>query len=301
MDLFELRKALYVLNSQYDDMPTFSQRKGIKPIKKVIQRESMDDDLRIGLWNALDIFWDWARRARGQFNRISQNHPVWDLFKKLWVDFFKWPLDTLSKYWPDLYPKLREEYFKFEWNEVYDFVEFVANNCHKSQREIFVRYCNHMMERELSAYRFVGNRIVEITSKEEIAEIEKALMPHDSLTPVTTHLETALKHLANKKSPDYRNSIKESISAVEAICEMITGSPKASLGECLKNVEIELQPALREAFRKLYGYTSSSDGIRHAMSEEADLSLEDARFMLISCSAFVNYLKVKASKAGIEI
>ncbi|MGY0035854.1 hypothetical protein [Pedobacter sp. NJ-S-72] len=29
--------------------------------------------------------------------------------------------------------------------------------------------------------------------------------------------------------------------------------------------------------------------------------LEDARFMLVSCSAFVNYLIVKAEKAGIEL
>ena len=281
-------------------MPTFSQRKGIKPIKKVIQRESMDDDLRIGLWNALDIFWESASKATYD-GHIPSNSPIWGLFRKLWEDFFKWPLDTLTSYWEKLHKTLREKYFKFEWNEVYDFIEFVEKNCQPAKREYFKRYCNRIMERELSAYRFVGNSIAEITSREEIAEIERALMPHDSLAPVTTHLETALKLLADKKSPDYRNSIKESISAVEAICEIITGNPNAPLGECLKNIEIELQPALKEAFRKLYGYTSSSDGIRHAMSEEADLSLEDARFMLISCSAFVNYLKVKASKAGIEI
>lgn len=283
-------------------MPTFSQRRGIKPIKKVIQRENMDDDLRVGLWNALDIIWGIARSEKSN-NRISQTRPIWQLFQKLWADFFKRPLDTLDNYWPELYPTLKEEFFEFKWYEVYDFVEFVANNCqdYVFRRKAFVENCNHILERESSAYRFVGNSIAEIISKEEIAEIERALMPRGSLTPVTTHLETALRLLADKKSPDYRNSIKESISAVEAICKIITRKPNATLGECLKSKRIELQPALGEAFRKLYGYTSSSDGIRHAMSEKADLSLEDARFMLISCSAFVNYLKVKASKAGVEI
>jgi hypothetical protein len=37
------------------------------------------------------------------------------------------------------------------------------------------------------------------------------------------------------------------------------------------------------------------------MIDEPNVSLEEARFMLISCSAFINYLKVKASKAGIQI
>jgi hypothetical protein len=34
-------------------MKLFSQRKGLKPVKSVMQVDSMDDDLRNGLWNAL--------------------------------------------------------------------------------------------------------------------------------------------------------------------------------------------------------------------------------------------------------
>ena len=49
-----------------------------------------------------------------------------------------------------------------------------------------------------------------------------------------------------------------------------------------------------DAFNKLYGYASDSDGIRHALSKETGYKQEDAIFMLVACSAFVNYLKVKA-------
>jgi len=35
--------------------------------------------------------------------------------------------------------------------------------------------------------------------------------------------------------------------------------------------------------------------------DEPNLDIEDAKFMLVSCSAFVNYLVVKAQKAGIAI
>jgi len=51
----------------------------------------------------------------------------------------------------------------------------------------------------------------------------------------------------------------------------------------------------------MYGYTSDEDGIRHAMLEEPDVGFEDAKFMLVACSAFINYLKVKADKASINL
>jgi len=163
--------------------------------------------------------------------------------------------------------------------------------------------CNSILERELSAYRFVAGKITRITSKQEIAEIEEALeMP---LKPVNEHIKSALDLLANRKSPDYRNSIKESVSAVEAICRLITKNPKATLGMGLDIIErenkVKMHPALKQAFDKIYGYTSSEGGIRHALSEEPKLDFEDAKFMLVSCSVFVNYLIVKSTKAGIKL
>jgi hypothetical protein len=87
-------------------------------------------------------------------------------------------------------------------------------------------------------------------------------------------------------------SIKESISAVESAAKSVTGLKKATLDEALKELREKagLHPALEKAFRSLYGYTSEADGIRHALMEEANVRFEDAKFMLVSCSAFVNYL-----------
>jgi len=48
---------------------------------------------------------------------------------------------------------------------------------------------------------------------------------------------------------------------------------------------------MKSAFSALYGYTSDEGGIRHALIEKnSQVQIEDARFMLIACSAFVNYL-----------
>lgn len=97
--------------------------------------------------------------------------------------------------------------------------------------------CNSVMERELSAYRFVGGRITEITSEEEVNEIEEALGSISSLRPVAAHMKRALDLLADRTSPDYRNSIKESVSAVEAMCNLFASNSTVILGQALNELE----------------------------------------------------------------
>ena len=59
-----------------------------------------------------------------------------------------------------------------------------------------------------------------------------------------------------------------------------------------------LHPALKSALSKLYGYTSDAGGIRHALADEREPDIEDARFMLVICSAFVSLISAKARKLG---
>lgn len=284
-------------------MESFSQRKGIKPTKSVIQIDSMDDDLKNGLWNALfGHYFDLVKHTHRVGYCLSSHPNLERLVYCLWANHFKKPVDRIGDDWLPVRRQIRDYYFSCSWNEVYDFIEFVANNYpDKSANQEFMHSCSIVLERELSAYRFVGGKITQITSEEEIVEIEEAL----EKTPKTVniHLKTALALLADRKSPNYRNSIKESISAVEAICRLITGEAKAELKEALKEIEKKagLHPALKNAFNSLYGYTSDAEGIRHSLLKEPNLYFEDAKFMLISCSAFVNYLITKSSKAGIKL
>ena len=98
---------------------------------------------------------------------------------------------------------------------------------------------------------------------------------------------------ADKKNPDYGNSIKESISAVESLSKIVVQNNKATLGQALKAIEkkYHIPESLQKAFSALYGYTSNEGGIRHSLLEKnVKIDLEEAGFMLIACSAFVNYL-----------
>lgn len=288
-------------------MKSFSERKGIKPIKSVIQIDSMDDALRNSLWNALTIYdWNSAKPVHPLRMRDprspSKREDVGILVKRLWMHYFKEPIDTLGDKRGDIPSRIRGYFFSCQWNEVYDFIEFVANNYPDQYvNSEFITRCNSILKRELSAYRFVGGKITRITSKEEIDEMEETL--DEAPKTVEIHVKRALDLLADRKSPDYRNSIKESISAVEAICKLITSDSKATLDQALKKIEqpVGMHPALKKAFTNLYGYTSDAQGIRHALMDELNLDFEDAKFMLVSCSAFINYLITKSSKAGIKL
>jgi len=146
------------------------------------------------------------------------------------------------------------------------------------------------MRRENSAYRFVSGKVTPITSAEEIKEIETAVERGTTYAGVKTHLQTALVMLSDKSNPDYRNSIKESISAVESLAKQLTGNT-TTLAPALSELEKhhKLHPALKSAFSSLYGWTSNGDGIRHALMDIPNLTQADARFMLICCSAFINF------------
>ncbi|MBI5562407.1 MAG: hypothetical protein HY894_06105 [Deltaproteobacteria bacterium] len=60
-----------------------------------------------------------------------------------------------------------------------------------------------------------------------------------------------------------------------------------------------IHPSLKTGRQKLHGYTSDEDGIRHSIVDEApQVGMTEARYMLVACSAFVNYIIDKARGAG---
>jgi len=272
----------------------FSQRAGLTPATKLAQRESIDDDLRSSLWNLLSLFyWDKYEPPGGTYDTTDyvRDSSLYPLVLPLWLHYFKKPLDTIEEFWEDCYKQLRKYFFEAQWYEVYDFVEFVANYGHESQKAKFIELANSYLERENSAYRFVSDKITEITSKEEIDSVEEALSVADDYRGAKTHLRAALALLSDRKNPDFRNSIKESISAVESLAKKLAGEDTGTLGAILKELERskKLHPALKSAFSSLYGYTNDAEGIRHALLNEGSLTKADAKFMLVCCSAFINF------------
>ncbi|MBL7963648.1 MAG: hypothetical protein JNM31_07360 [Flavobacteriales bacterium] len=281
-------------------MATFSERIGLKPVRSVIQRESADEPLRNALWNIITmLYWNRAHK----FIEHDQSG-VGTLLVRFWCWHLNRRYDEMDDYAPTTVGVIKKIFIEGPWNEMFDILEFIPGNHQDSKNPhethwnpMFIKRCNEILEQYMSAYRFVDGEIVEITSENEIVAIEGALSASRSqYAPVHEHLRRALELLSDREARDYRNSIKESISAVESLACLIAEKPKATLNDALDEIEKKhaLHGALKKSFSNLYGYTSDEGGVRHKLLDEAALSLEDATFMLVSCSAFVSYLIAKA-------
>lgn len=290
-------------------MKRFSERKGYIKVSDAFQKDGINNALLNSLWNVLHIhLWN-----RDGYLYVKYGRPVIEKYgKELWMDFFKKPIDTMPKILFNnlmqrssdrILEEIRKFFFNAEWFLVYDFIEFTCQFHSNDPRfSNLPDGINQVLEREMAGYRLISGEIVDITDKQEIQMLEEALQENDQkFAGVVEHLQRGLELFADRKNPDYRNAIKESISAVESMMKVITGNPKASLEDGLnhlkKNGKLPAHQALHGGWTKLYGYTSNAGGIRHALIADQDpgLGIDEARYFLLSCTSFTNYLKTKLS------
>ena len=275
----------------------FSQRMGLEPVKSSIQNIGIDNDLRTGLWNAL-----YLSHFRG-VNPYEFDNDLYNLAHDLWLYHFKFPIDQLPENNDRFIAFMKEHINSCEWFKLFNLIEDVLLFASTERAKKFANNCNSVFKLESSKYCLINNLITPITGNEEIAAIENAhkIAPN----PVRQHLTRAQQLLSDHRNSDYRNSIKESISAVESLCRQISSNPKLTLGKAIDEIKrkgiVNLHPALWEAIKNLYGWTSDEGGIRHGQTGESSVDQEDAIFMLVTCSAIVNLLTVKADKTGIEL
>jgi hypothetical protein len=274
----------------------FSERMGFVPVKSALQGRSLDTPSRSRIWSAfvnfIPLHYDLARVPL----RMTW---MGKLYSDIWSEHLKEPVDELPYDQAQIRERLKTIVLLGKWYEVYDLIEFVVTSKDFSTRAGFATEVNRVLTEELAGFRFINGHFVEITDQTEIAAIETGLAATkgDRFSPARQHLNSALVLLSDRKAPDYRNSIKESISAVEAMTQIISGDPKAELSKALRIIDARtpLHGALRSALNSLYGYTSDANGIRHALTEAENLDSADAKFMLVACSAFVVYLIQKAT------
>ncbi len=283
----------------------FAERNGFIQAK-AIQLDSMDRALRNRLFN--------------EVHKFSESSPfVYEELEYV-VDRLGYCVEyTEQKNWYVIDTILQREKESIPWYMPYEVIElfFEAKRIHCEEcpyrNEESCEYCdytswfrdvtldtNKMLEQEKAGYRLLNDKFVNITSNEELDEISKVM--NSDYQSVSIHMNKAISLYSDRKKPDYENSIKESISAVEALCCIITRTTgsQATLGNTLKKLETDggvfIHSAMKIAFEKLYGYTSDADGIRHGGIDFTNAPAEDAKYMLVSCSAFINYLIEKQSK-----
>ena len=275
----------------------FSQRIGAVQTPSIIQLDTMSDALRNSIWNYLHSLFDNGEAGWRRITEISCQF------------FFKLPVDELPAYENKRREWIKTRLFGMQWYEVYDYVEFVtlwyerSRDYPKYRQAQIHGVLNRIFEEEFSGYRFVGNELIPLSSPAEVVAIEDALLTttQNGLVGARAHLATALALFAKRPDPDYRNSVKESISAVEALAKQLGTTNSQGLAGALNELakKVTLHGGLKTGLLSLYGYTSDEGGIRHAMLDESNVGFDEAKYMIVACSAFVSFLAAKANSAGI--
>ena len=277
-------------------MIRFSEKNGYAQPSSVLIREKITDKIINAICTAYDLLAQEMEERQGSY---EDNYR--DLEQHLWCYFLN---NRLNDFFDGRgYYIVATKYIKsdVQWYKKLDLIEETLDYLAQKRNGMyiydkwyyfFVDYLNNEFKRLNFAYRIIDNQIVEVTSKEEISTIETAL--NNSSKGTKAHLQTALNLLSKRPIGDYRNSIKESISAVEATVREITGANTLDFKK-LETKGIVLSAILKKSFELLYGYTNNeSTGIRHALMDDTNVpGVDEAIFMLVSCSAFINYLAKK--------
>lgn len=299
----------------------FSDRNNINTVSTQIQYDDFDERTRTILYNKFHQLLntiDWATKHISYRMRHTWEELYRDVLENVYcIDivslndpgraFYECTESTIKNDSYDAVLTVIEYVFKWTSRNfttrrpLTDYNEFIQDTeeyGHYKQIEFNEHeFLNAVFEQECVGYRFVGQKIVKITDPTEISEIEAATTC--IFEGCRTHITNAVSFLADRDKKDYKNCIKESISAVESICKVVTQNEHATLGDALKELERKrgLKGPLKSAFEKLYNYTNDKGGIRHADGLfTSEVTFEEAKFMIVSCSAFVNYLIAEYGK-----
>lgn len=296
----------------------FSEQIGFNTCTTQIQLNEFDSRTRtlIGnhLYNVLCTVFSQARsigiRCYRDFYDAPSKEMGSDFYKDILSEVMNVPVHLPSNAyyeWEKNYDTIVKIISGAPYNEVLDLVWYICHwiSDHITATDVMhtiYESFNTLFEREYVGYRFVAGKIVPITDENEAKEIEQAC--HTPFDGARTQLQKALGFLSDREHPDYKNCVKESISAVESVCKVLTNDPKAELGKALKSLisnGMNIHGSLKSAILALYGYASDEGGIRHAEREtESTVTFEEAKFMMVTCSAIVNYLVAEYGKHGTE-
>ena len=241
-------------------MKPFSERVGAVSARKSFQIDAMDDALRNSLWNEIYDFY------------ASESSPPWGRVALTVAKYVhKVPVDSVGANSTQAFRWFRSAFFEGPWYQTYEIIEhlyqaesdqanvlattFGGLTPHGHRVALLKSRLNSILERELSGYRFIDSVLTPISSAVEVDAIENAIsiLEVSGQGGARQHLLTALELLGMKPTPDYRNSIKESISSIEAIVNRIAGTEGNGVANALERISEKhpIHGALKSSLKSL--------------------------------------------------
>ena len=279
---------------------TFAQREGKALLPESMQLEHVPQKFRQLAWAHLEqaIHSEWRR-----IEHYGRDYETQAIFAKI-IFNYKFHVqgefhDTISNDIDDVIQLVQEIICNSEYYDVLTLIESIMQDagCPSKLRDSLTETFNVTsiayapIEKQ---NRFV---IVPRITRETGEAIVRALETlHEArMDSAEAHLHQASKHIHNQ---EYSDSIVDSIHSVESVARNIDPDSSKTLGPALASLEdvgLLQHPALKEAFKNLYGYTSDEQGLRHALIDKKapNVGLDEAIFMFGACASFAAYLASK--------
>jgi hypothetical protein len=268
---------------------TFAQRVGAEPIPTLLAPTEVSQGLRAAIWAVVySHICDYTDLYGGLVE------PWTNMLYRKFIFFDGGMADQYRGDWTAQAEQLRKLFQVGDYLKVYGCLDHFLRDpeCPSALGDLL----QNALENQLAPYRISDGILVPIASAEQGELLLGAMneLRSAAMSGASAHVKNAIEFLNNGQ---WAKSIAESIHAVESVARKI--EPSAStLDPALKKLapKIGMHPALRDAFGKLYGYTSDQQGIRHALIDQptAAVDRDDAIFMLTACAAFSSYLANKA-------
>ena len=271
---------------------TFSQEQGLEDLPQPLSLGEVPQQARNLIW---DAFW---RTMIEHTSRYEITHPLSAVLRDTHVRFFEQPVDQFPRHKDDIRHIYKQFIFHTEpYNKLFDLLQHLMR--HEDCPVELISRMRTAFNESLLAYTVDGGRPVTIlptATPEEGESLRNALhqLSEAGFSAARQHLRSA-GELIN--GGDWRGSIRESIHAVESVARQLDPQAAKTLGPAIDRLKNEhgMHPALAEACKKLYGYTSDEDGIRHAaLGDDAEVGQPEAVFLLGACASFVSFLLQKA-------
>jgi hypothetical protein len=277
---------------------SFEQAEGVEPLPSQLQLREVSQELRAVLWNTIRGRLQSCTK-RSDYGKAYLDSPWFLILRDEHVYRQHKMVDDWINVAEDRSREVRRIFEHGDYIAIFGWLEFVLK--HPSCPQDLHKQIEGNLRYSRAAYRVIDKQVIcPIASTAEHATIVKAFADLDA-----TQFKGARAHLRNAASNltagEFADSVRESIHAVESVCQTL--DPSADLSKALARLEqkISIHGGMRKGFTSLYGYTSDEDGIRHALLEggQARVDEADALFMIGACAAFVSYLLNKARTNGL--
>lgn len=277
---------------------SFSKRH-LKIEKPIIDLNSVYRPLRTSLWNSYVNYMieNWKYQWE-QNNQWKEKELFFDFHKRVWDEVLElsrmdWTLNSCVAV-------LESEFENRSWAELFDLIEEMLSFNPSYPAEIWEVDMNRRLENHNSAFML---RELKFVPRFDAVELEAINGFAEDVIGTTheriiEHQREALKQLGPNGS--VRLSIKESISIVEAVARPLADG-ETTLGKALKKLKKDStgHTLLSEQHEKFYTFSNGKEGIRHSLMDDQTVTTDEAKYFLVTCSAFARYLLAVGRKNGV--